>query len=208
MAFELPPLPYAEDALEPHIDARTMSIHHDKHHAAYTNNLNKALEGHDEWQNRSIDEILRNIDQLPAEIRTAVRNNGGGFANHSLFWKVMSPNGGGMPSGELADAINEKFGSFEAFKEKLSGAAAGQFGSGWGWLVVKGDGSLDVYGTANQDSPYMSGDTPILGVDVWEHAYYLKYQNRRPEYIAAFYNVVDWNEVARRFAAATQPSRS
>ncbi len=202
MAFELPPLPYAEDALEPHIDARTMSIHHDKHHAAYTNNLNKALEGHDEWQNRSIDEILRNIDQLPAEIRTAVRNNGGGFANHSLFWKVMSPNGGGMPSGELADAINEKFGSFEAFKEKLSGAAAGQFGSGWGWLVVKGDGSLDVYGTANQDSPYMSGDTPILGVDVWEHAYYLNYQNRRPDYISAWWNTIDWDQVAENYRNA------
>lgn len=202
MAFELPPLPYAEDALEPHIDARTMSIHHDKHHAAYTNNLNKALEGHEEWQNKSIEEILRNIDQIPADIRTTVRNNGGGFANHSLFWKIMSPNGGGAPTGELAEAINEKFGGFEAFKEKLSNAAVSQFGSGWGWLVVKGDGSLDVYGSPNQDSPYMSGDTPILGVDVWEHAYYLNYQNRRPDYISAWWNTVDWDQVAENYRNA------
>jgi superoxide dismutase, Fe-Mn family len=202
MAFELPPLPYAEDALEPHIDARTMSIHHDKHHAAYTNNLNKALEGHEEWQNKSIEEILRNIDQIPADIRTTVRNNGGGFANHSLFWKIMSPDGDGAPTGELAEAINEKFGSFDAFKEKLSNAAVNQFGSGWGWLVVKGDGSLDVYGLPNQDSPFMSGDTPILGVDVWEHAYYLNYQNRRPDYVSAWWNTIDWDQVAENYRNA------
>jgi Fe-Mn family superoxide dismutase len=202
MAFELPPLPYAEDALEPHIDARTMSIHHDKHHAAYTNNLNAALEGHEQWQNQNIEEILRNIDQLPEAIRTKVRNNGGGYANHSLFWKIMSPDGGGSPSGELAEAINQKFGSFEAFQEKLSTGAANRFGSGWGWLVVKGDGSLDVYSTANQDSPYMQGDVPILGVDVWEHAYYLNYQNRRPDYIKAWWNTVDWDQVAEYYRNA------
>ena len=202
MAFELPPLPYAEDALEPNIDARTMSIHHDKHHAAYTKNLNAALEGHEQWQNRSIEEILRNIDQLPEAIRTKVRNNGGGYANHALFWKIMSPDGGGSPTGELADAINQKFGSFDAFKEKLSTAAANQFGSGWGWLVVKGDGSLDVYGSANQDSPYMQGDVPVLGVDVWEHAYYLNYQNRRPDYIQAWWNTVNWEQVAENYRNA------
>lgn len=202
MAFELPPLPYAEDALEPHIDARTMSIHHDKHHAGYTNNLNKALEGHAQWQNKSIEEILRNIEQIPEEIRTAVRNNGGGYANHSLFWQVMSPSGGGTPGGELATAINAKFGSFEAFKEKFSSTAGSRFGSGWGWLVVKSDGSLDVYSTANQDSPYMEGDVPILGVDVWEHAYYLNYQNRRPDYISAWWNTVDWDQVAENYRNA------
>lgn len=203
MAFELPPLPYAEDALEPHIDARTMSIHHDKHHAGYTRKLNAALEGHADWQNKSIEEILGNIDQVPADIRTAVRNNGGGYANHRLFWTVMSPDGGGEPSGALANAINAKFGSFDAFKEKFSSTAAGQFGSGWGWLVVKEDGSLDVYSTPNQDSPYMQGDTPILGVDVWEHAYYLNYQNRRGDYISAWWNVVDWDKVAENYEAAT-----
>lgn len=203
MAFELPPLPYAEDALEPHIDARTMSIHHDKHHAGYTRKLNAALEGHADWQNKSIEEILRNIDQVPADIKTAVRNNGGGYANHRLFWTVMSPDGGGAPSGALASAINAKFGSFDAFKDKFSSTAAGQFGSGWGWLVVKADGSLDVYSTPNQDSPYMQGDTPILGVDVWEHAYYLNYQNRRGDYISAWWNVIDWDQVAENYDAAT-----
>ncbi|MFW5941546.1 MAG: superoxide dismutase [Chloroflexota bacterium] len=202
MAFELPPLPYAEDALEPNIDARTMSIHHDKHHAGYTKNLNAALEGHSEWQNKSIEEILRNIDQVPESIRTAVRNNGGGYANHSLFWKAMSPNGGGQPSGDLANAIEQTFGSFDEFKEKFSSTAAGQFGSGWGWLVVKGDGSLDVYSTPNQDSPYMQGDTPILGVDVWEHAYYLNYQNRRGDYIENWWNTVNWDQVTENYKAA------
>lgn len=201
MAFELPALPYAEDALEPHIDARTMSIHHDKHHAGYTRKLNAAVEG-TEWANKSIEDILGSIDQVPQNIRTAVRNNGGGYANHRLFWTVMSPNGGGQPSGELADAIRQKFGSFDDFKETFSSTAAGQFGSGWGWLVVKQDGSLDVYSTANQDSPYMQGDTPILGVDVWEHAYYLNYQNRRGDYIGAWWNVVNWDQVAENYKAA------
>jgi superoxide dismutase, Fe-Mn family len=201
MAFELPPLPYANDALEQSIDARTMEIHHDKHHAAYTTNLNNAIKG-TEWENKSIEEILRNIDSLPENIRTAVRNNGGGYANHNLFWQIMGPNGGGAPSGELADAISQKFGSFDQFKEKLAATAAGQFGSGWGWLVVKGDGSIDVYSTPNQDSPYMRGDTPILGVDVWEHAYYLRYQNRRPDYLKAWWDVVDWNKVAENYSNA------
>lgn len=201
MAFELPPLPYAEDALEPHIDARTMSIHHDKHHAGYTSNLNNALEG-TQWQDRDVEEILRSIDQLPENIRTAVRNNGGGYANHRLFWQIMSPDGGGEPGGNLGRAIDDAFGSFGDFKDKLSKAAAGQFGSGWGWLVVKGDGSLDVYSTANQDSPYMKGDTPILGVDVWEHAYYLNYQNRRADYISAWWNTVNWDQVAENYNAA------
>ena len=201
MAFELPSLPYAEDALEPHIDARTMSIHHDKHHAGYTNNLNNALEG-TQWQSKSVEEILRNVEQLPENIRTAVRNNGGGYANHRLFWTIMSPDGGGEPGGELAQAINETFGSFRAFQDKFSKTAAGQFGSGWGWLVVKADGSLAVYSTANQDSPYMQGDTPILGVDVWEHAYYLNYQNRRADYISAWWNTVNWDQVAQNYRAA------
>jgi superoxide dismutase, Fe-Mn family len=201
MAFELPPLPYANDALEKAIDARTMEIHHDKHHATYTTNLNNAIKG-TEWENRSIEEILRNIDSLPENIRTAVRNNGGGYANHNLFWQIMGPNGGSQPTGELADAINQKFGSFDAFKEKLASTAAGQFGSGWGWLVVKGDGSIDVYSTPNQDSPYMRGDTPILGVDVWEHAYYLRYQNRRPDYLKAWWDVVDWDRVAENYRSA------
>jgi superoxide dismutase, Fe-Mn family len=201
MAFELPPLPYANDALEKSIDARTMEIHHDKHHATYTTNLNNAVKGTD-WENKSIEEILRNIDSLPENIRTAVRNNGGGYANHNLFWTIMGPNGGGQPSGELADAINQKFGSFDQFKEKLTTTATGQFGSGWGWLVVKADGSIDVYGTPNQDSPYMKGDTPILGVDVWEHAYYLRYQNRRPDYLKAWWDVVDWDNVAENYRKA------
>ena len=202
MAFELPPLPYAEDALEPNIDARTMSIHHDKHHAGYTKKLNAALEGHDDWASRDIDDILRNIDDVPETIRTAVRQNGGGYANHSLFWKVMSPNGGGEPSGELAQAINQAFGSFEDFQENFSSTAGSRFGSGWGWLVVTGDGNLAVYSTPNQDSPYMQGDTPILGIDVWEHAYYLHYQNRRGDYIESWWNTVDWNQVAENYKAA------
>ncbi len=201
MAFTLPDLPYAFDALEPTIDAQTMQIHHGKHHQGYTNKLNAAIEGTslEDW---SIEEILRNIESVPDEIRTAVRNNGGGFANHSLFWKVMSPDGGGEPSGDLADAINEAFGSFDAFKEKFSNAAGGQFGSGWGWLVVNGDGALQVYSTPNQDSPYMNGDTPILGLDVWEHAYYLNYQNRRPDYVSSWWDVVNWDQVAKNYAEA------
>ncbi|MCB9435850.1 MAG: superoxide dismutase [Anaerolineales bacterium] len=202
MAFELPPLPYAFDALEPHIDARTMEIHHDKHHAGYTNNLNKALESAPELAGKSIEDLLRGINNVPDSIRTAVQNNGGGYANHSLFWTIMSANGGGAPSGELADAINAAFGNFDEFKSKFSAAAGSRFGSGWAWLVVDGSGNLKVYSTANQDSPYMQGDTPIMGLDVWEHAYYLNYQNRRPDYVAAFWNVVDWNVVAQNYQAA------
>jgi Fe-Mn family superoxide dismutase len=201
MAFTLPDLPYAEDALEPNIDAQTMNIHRTKHHNTYVTNLNNALAG-TEWENKSIEEILRNINQIPADKKTAVQNNGGGHHNHSLFWKILSPQGGGAPSGDLAAAINSKFGSFDEFKTKFTQAATTRFGSGWAWLVVKGDGSLDVYSTANQDSPLMQGDTPILGLDVWEHAYYLKYQNRRPDYIAAFWNVVNWDQVAQNYAAA------
>ncbi|WP_136667320.1 superoxide dismutase [Flavobacterium sp. H122] len=200
MAFELPQLPYAYDALEPHIDARTMEIHHTKHHNAYTTNLNAAIAGTD-LEGKSIEEILKNLDMTKA----AVRNNGGGFYNHNLFWTVMSPNGGGEPTGELSDAINSSFGSFAAFKEAFSKAGATQFGSGWAWLCVK-DGKLEVCGTPNQDNTLMPGvgcgGTPILGMDVWEHAYYLNYQNRRPDYIEAFFNVINWSEVARRYAEA------
>jgi Fe-Mn family superoxide dismutase len=203
MAFELPPLPYSEDALEPHIDARTMSIHHDKHHAGYTNNLNKALEGHSDLAAKSIEELLGDLESVPANIRTTVRNNGGGYANHTLFWKIMSPDGGGSPSGPLADAISIAFGSFDAFKEEFGKAAANRFGSGWAWLCVGNDGNLTVTSTPNQDTPLMNGDTPILGLDVWEHAYYLNYQNRRPDYVAAWWNVVDWDAVAKNFAAAS-----
>jgi superoxide dismutase, Fe-Mn family len=202
MAFELPALPYAPNALEPHIDARTMEIHHGKHHATYTNNLNAALEGHPELAGKGAEELLRGFDSLPSDIQTAVRNNGGGFVNHNLFWEVMGPGGGGAPSGGLASAIGKSFGSFDAFKDALSDAAVKRFGSGWAWLVVDGDGNLQVYSTANQDSPYMSGHTPILGLDVWEHAYYLNYQNRRPDYVAAFWNVVNWEAVAARYEAA------
>lgn len=201
MAFELPPLPYAYDALEPHIDSRTMHLHHDKHHAGYTNNLNAALEKHPELQNKSIDALLGDLNSIPEDIRTTVRNNGGGYANHSLFWNIMSPDGGGEPSGELADAINSAFGSFEAFKEKFSTAAKTQFGSGWAWLTVK-DGRLGVESTPNQDTPLMGGVTPILGIDVWEHAYYLNYQNRRADYIDAWWNVVNWDAVADNYAEA------
>ena len=200
--FSLPDLPYAFEALEPNIDARTMEIHHDKHHAAYLTNLNKALEAHPGLHGKSVEDLLRGIDAVPDAIRTAVRNHGGGYANHNLFWTIMSPNGGGEPGGALAGAIAAKFGSFTDFKAKLTGAAGGQFGSGWGWLVVDGSGALDVYATANQDSPYMKGHTPILGVDVWEHAYYLKYQNRRPDYLAAWWNTINWAEVQRRYEAA------
>ena len=200
-AFELPPLPYAEDALEPYIDARTMGIHHSKHHAGYTRKLNAAIEGTD-LAGQSIEDILANLDSAPESIRTAVRNNGGGYANHSLFWSIMSPDGGGEPQGALADAINSAFGSFAEFQSAFSAAAAGIFGSGWAWLVAEG-GAVSITSTPNQDTPLMEGKMPILGLDVWEHAYYLNYQNRRPDYIAAFFNVIDWGEVAKRYAAAS-----
>ncbi len=203
MAFTLPDLPYPHDALEPHIDTRTMKIHHGKHHQGYTNKLNAALEGHEDLQGKSIEEILRAIDAVPEAIRGAVRNNGGGYANHSLFWTVMAPDGGGDPSGDLADAINDAFGSFEAFKTQFAAAAGGRFGSGWAWLAVDGGGNLQVYSTANQDSPYMQGHTPILGLDVWEHAYYLNYQNRRPDYVSAWWNVVNWDQVASNYGQAS-----
>lgn len=202
MPFELPALPYAATALEPHIDARTMEIHHGKHHAAYTNNLNAALEGHPELASRSIEQLLRGFHALPDAVKTAVRNNGGGFANHNLFWETMSPSGGGAPSGALGSAIDATFGSFDEFKKLFAAAATTRFGSGWAWLVVDAAGALKVYSTANQDSPLMEGETPILGLDVWEHAYYLHYQNRRPDYIGAFWNVVDWSKVAEKYSAA------
>jgi superoxide dismutase, Fe-Mn family len=201
MAFELPQLPYAYDALEPHIDKETMNIHHTKHHNTYVTNLNNALQGNEELQSKSVEELVSNLDAVPEAIRTAVRNNGGGHANHSLFWQLLSPNGGGAPSGELADAITKKFGSFESFKEEFGKAATGRFGSGWAWLVVN-NGELEVTSTANQDSPLSEGKTPVLGLDVWEHAYYLKYQNRRPEYITSFWNVVNWDEASKRYSAA------
>ena len=202
MAHTLPSLPYAYDALEPHIDARTMEIHHTKHHAAYVNNLNAALEKHPALQDVSLEALLRNLNSVPEDIRTAVRNNGGGHANHSLFWNIMSPSGGGAPSGALADAIHQTFGSFDAFKERFSQAAATRFGSGWAWLALDAFGNLVVYSTPNQDSPYMDGFVPLLGLDVWEHAYYLKYQNRRPEYIQNWWNVVNWNAVAENYERA------
>ena len=200
MAFELPSLPYAEDALEPHIDARTMGIHHGKHHASYTANLNGAVGGTD-LEGKSIEEILGDLSAVPEGIRTAVRNNGGGYANHNLFWQIMGPNGGGEPSGALADAINSAFGSFGDFQSAFSAAAATRFGSGWAWLVADG-GAVSVTSTPNQDTPLMEGNSPILGIDVWEHAYYLNYQNRRPDYIAAFFNVINWDKVAELYAAA------
>lgn len=202
MAFELPALPYAFDALEPHIDARTMEIHHGKHHAAYTNNLNAALEAHPNLQGKTIEELLAGLDSLPEAIRTAVRNNGGGFANHNLFWVIMAPGGNGDISADLKAAIEQKFGSMDAFKEEFGKAATTRFGSGWAWLVAAPDGSVSVTSTPNQDTPLMEGKTPILGLDVWEHAYYLHYQNRRPDYIKAWWNVVNWAEVSRRYAAA------
>ncbi len=202
MAHELPALPYAPNALEPHIDARTMEIHHGKHHNGYVSKLNAALEGHGNLASKSVEDLIGNLDSVPDSIRTAVRNNGGGHANHSLFWSVMGPNGGGAPAGALADAINSSFGSFDDFKAKFAGAAGTRFGSGWAWLVKTSDGSLKVTSTPNQDSPLMDGaGTPILGLDVWEHAYYLNYQNRRPDYVSAFWNVVNWDAVAARFGA-------
>jgi Fe-Mn family superoxide dismutase len=205
MAYTLPPLPYPNNALEPHIDAKTMEIHHDKHHQAYVDNLNKALDGKG-VQEQSIEDLCRNMESIPADIRTAVRNNGGGHANHSMFWTLLSPNGGGKPGGDLAAAVDKDLGGFDKFKEEFTKAATTRFGSGWAWLGVK-DGKLAVCSTPNQDNPYMKGlvdcvCTPILGLDVWEHAYYLKYQNRRPEYIGAFWNVVDWKAVEERYKAA------
>ena len=203
MAFEVPPLPYDYSALEPHIDEQTMRVHHDKHHQAYVDNANKALEG-TEWANSSVESVLASLDAMPESIRTAVRNNAGGHHNHSLFWTIMAPagkGGGGEPAGALADAIKKTFGDFTKFKEQIAGAAISRFGSGWAWLTVAG-GKLEVSSTANQDSPLMDGKVPVLGLDVWEHAYYLKYQNRRPDYIAAWWNVVNWTEVGKRFEAA------
>ena len=201
MAYKLPELPYAYDALEPHIDKETMNIHHTKHHITYVTNLNAAVEGKTDLESKSIEELISNLDAIPEDIRTAVRNNGGGHANHSLFWTILCPNGGGAPTGELADAIASKFGSFDQFKEEFANAAKTRFGSGWAWLVVN-NGQLEVTRTPNQDSPLMEGKTPSLGLDVWEHAYYLNYQNRRPDYISAFFNVVKWDEVAKRYDAA------
>jgi superoxide dismutase, Fe-Mn family len=200
MPFDLPPLPYDYDALEPHIDEQTMRIHHDKHHQAYVDNANKALEG-TEWADRPVEQVLAELDLLPEEIRTAVRNNAGGHANHTLFWEIMSPNGGGEPTGALADAIAETFDGVDALKQQVSDAGVKRFGSGWTWLVWDGTG-LAVRSTPNQDSPLMESDEPLLGIDVWEHAYYLKYQNRRPDYLAAWWNVVDWSAVAARFEQA------
>jgi superoxide dismutase, Fe-Mn family len=201
MAYELPKLPYANNALEPHIDARTMEIHHTKHHQAYLNNVNKALEAHPDLAAKPIDDLMRGLASVPEAIRTAVRNNGGGHSNHSLFWTVLAPNAGGKPSGDLGGAIDSTFGSLDNFKTQFANAATTRFGSGWAWLSVD-KGKLLVESTANQDTPLSEGRTPILGLDVWEHAYYLNYQNRRPDYITAFWNVVNWPEVAKRFAAA------
>ncbi len=201
--FEVPPLPYPANALEPYVDEQTMNIHHDRHHAAYVNNANAALEGHADLQGKSVEDLLKGLNAVPEAIRTAVRNNAGGHANHSLFWPQLKVNPNGQPKGALAQAISSTFGSFDAFKDQFSKAAAGRFGSGWAWLVVN-NGKLAVTSTANQDSPLSEGQTPLLGLDVWEHAYYLKYQNRRPDYIAAFWNVIDWDEIDRRYAAATK----
>jgi superoxide dismutase, Fe-Mn family len=198
----LPELGYAHDALEPHIDARTMEIHHSKHHNAYTTNLNNALKDHPDLHAQSAEDLVRGLADLPEEIRTAVRNNGGGYVNHNLFWEILAPGGASAPSGELAKEIDAAFGSFDALREKVTAAAAGQFGSGWGWLSVGKGGKLEVSATPNQDSPLTQGATPILGVDVWEHAYYLHYQNRRPDYLAAFWKVVNWDVVAANLAAA------
>jgi len=201
--FTLPDLPYDYNALEPHVDEQTMRIHHDKHHGTYVTNLNAALEKHPEFDaGNDIDALLRRIDEVPEDIRTAVRNNGGGHANHTMFWEIMGPNGGGQPSGALADAINSAFGSFDEFKTKFADAGKTRFGSGWSWLVAGKDGGLQVISTPNQDSPLMDGQYPVMGLDVWEHAYYLKYQNRRPDYIEAWWNTVNWDEVARRFERA------
>lgn len=199
MAFTLPALTYAENALEPHIDARTMNIHHTKHHQAYINNLNNAIAGNAKLESMTAEDLVSHINDVPENIRTAVRNNGGGHVNHTLFWEIMTPGGSNTPTGKLAAAIDATFGSFDAFKEKFSAAGAGRFGSGWAWLAQDGSGKLQVYSTANQDSPLMEGHTPLLGLDVWEHAYYLNYQNRRPDYIKAWWNVVNWDVVGKKY---------
>jgi len=201
MAYELPPLPYPKDALEPHIDAQTMEIHHGKHHNAYVTNLNKAFAGKGDLEKKSIEQLISNMNAVPEDIRAAVRNNGGGHANHSMFWKIMGPGAGGKPSGKLAEDINATFGSLDAFKEKFEAGGVGRFGSGWVWLVVK-NSKLEIMSTANQDNPLMEGIKPVMGCDVWEHAYYLKYQNRRPDYLKAWWNVVNWNEVNKNYEAA------
>ena len=201
MPFTLPPLPYGFDALEPHIDTATMKVHHDGHHAAYVNNLNKALESAPELQNKTVEDLLaHNLAGVPDNIKTAVRNNGGGHVNHTMFWQIMAPNAGGKPTGKIAEAIHSKFSSFESFKEKFNAAAMGRFGSGWAWLVKSASG-LDVISTANQDSPILEGQSPVFGLDVWEHAYYLKYQNRRAEYVNAWWNTLNWAEIEKRFSA-------
>ena len=200
MAYELPPLPYDYSALEPYIDTQTMQLHHDKHHAAYVTNVNAALQNNSEFASLPVDELMRRLNDVPENIRTAVRNKGGGHANHSMFWKIMTPNGGGEPTGELSSAIQQAFGSFDAFKTAFNDAGVKRFGSGWTWLVLDRSGKLQVMSTANQDSPLTEGLYPVMGNDVWEHAYYLKYQNRRPEYLNAWWNVVNWNEIARRYA--------
>jgi superoxide dismutase, Fe-Mn family len=202
MAFEVPALPYDYNALEPYIDEETMHLHHDKHHQAYVTNLNNAIQGQSQLESMSVEDLVRNITQVPESIRAAVRNNAGGHVNHSMFWRIMKPNGGGQPSGALADAINQTFGSFDQFKTQFNDAGAKRFGSGWAWLVMDQAGKLSVISTANQDSPLMDGLFPVMGNDVWEHAYYLKYQNRRPEYLAAWWNVVNWDEIARRYDQA------
>ncbi|HYP20471.1 MAG TPA: superoxide dismutase [Chloroflexia bacterium] len=202
MAHELPPLPYDYNALEPYIDEETMHLHHDKHHQAYINNLNTALANHPDLQDKSAEELIRDLNSVPEAIRPAVRNNGGGHVNHTMFWEIMGPNGGGEPSGALADAINQSFGSFDAFKQQFNDAGTKRFGSGWAWLVRGSDGGLSVISTANQDNPLSDGQYPVLGNDVWEHAYYLKYQNRRPDYLAAWWNVVNWDAVSQRYEQA------
>jgi Fe-Mn family superoxide dismutase len=204
MAFEVPPLPYAYEALEPHIDSETMHLHHDKHHQAYVTNLNAAIEKHPELGDRTVDDLIRDLANVPEDIRAAVRNNGGGHLNHSMFWRIMNPNGGGEPTGAIAGAISSSFGSFEDFKTQFNDAGVKRFGSGWAWLVRTSGGSLQIVSTANQDSPLTDGQVPIMGNDVWEHAYYLKYQNRRPEYLNAWWNVVNWDEINRRFEGAAR----
>jgi len=199
MAYTLPPLAYPYNALEPHIDARTMEIHHTKHHQAYINNVNNALKAHADLESKSVEELISNMNAIPEDIRNVVRNNGGGHANHTFFWSIIGPNAGGQPKANVASAINQSFGSFDAFKEKFAQAATTRFGSGWAWVTVAKDGKLEISSSPNQDSPLMEGKTPILGIDVWEHAYYLHYQNRRPDYIEAFWNVVNWQEVENRF---------